>query len=343
MFFLNKLKNFLYDLQAKSLLKKKIFNTKSIKYKKFYFEYKSFGKKNPKKTFYIINRYPGAGLFSNYCFVMNQLKFCVFLNLTPVVDMENFPSIYSEKNKIANTNNSWEYYFKPLNKYSLKEVYKSKKVIFGSSKLHSFMHDDMMDNKIKKYFNKISIKKEFITLSKKFCKKNRFEKNKVLGVHFRGSTYKIAKKHAFPPTLEIMITNVEKLISRHNYNKIFMVTEEIEYLKAFKKHFGKKCIFTDSMRMGSEDLFEVYPRKNHRYQLGKETLIDTIILSKCDGLTFVKTNVTSAAQLLSKKKQKIHEIFLGYNSSNKFISRWLWYFKKILPINLGGLKIIKKN
>ena len=36
-----------------------------------------------------------------------------------------------------------------------------------------------------------------------------------------------------------MIENVEKLISRHGYNKIFLVTEEIEYLNAFKKHFGK--------------------------------------------------------------------------------------------------------
>ena len=52
MVFLNKLniKNFLYDSQAQSLLKKKLFNTKLIKYKKFYFEYRSFGKKNPKKT-----------------------------------------------------------------------------------------------------------------------------------------------------------------------------------------------------------------------------------------------------------------------------------------------------
>ena len=333
----------MYDSQAKSLLKKKSFNTKPIKYKQFFFEYKSFGHKNPRKKFYIINRYPGAGLFSNYCFVMNQIKFCEFLKLIPVVDMKNFPSIYSEKKKIANVNNSWEYYFKPLNKYSLEEVYKSKNVIFGSSKLYSFMHDDMIDKKIKKYFIKIRIKKEFITLSKKFCKKNRFENNKVLGVHFRGSTYKVAKKHAFPPTLKIMIENVEKLISRHGYNKIFLVTEEIEYLNAFKKHFGKKCIFTNSIRMGNEDLFAIYPRKNHRYQLGKETLIDTIILSECDGLTFVKTNVTSAAQLLSKKKQKIHEIFLGYNSSNKFIARWLWYFKKMLPANMGGLKIIKKN
>ena len=109
------------------------------------------------------------------------------------------------------------------------------------------------------------------------------------------------------------------------------------------KNILVKMYFYKLYENGNEDLFDAYPRKNHRYQLGKEILIDTIILSKCDGLTFVKTNVTTAAQLLSKKKQKIHEIFLGYNSSNKFIARWLWYLKKILPNSMGGLKIIKKN
>ena len=50
----------------------------------------------------------------------------------------------------------------------------------------------------------------------------------------------------------------------------------------------------------------------------------------------------SAAINLSKKKQNKHEIFLGYNSRNKFIARWLWYIKRLLPKYIGGLKVIKK-
>ena len=36
----------------------------------------SFGKKNKKKFFYLINRSPGAGFFSNVNFVLNQLLIC---------------------------------------------------------------------------------------------------------------------------------------------------------------------------------------------------------------------------------------------------------------------------
>ena len=37
------------------------------------------------------------------------------------------------------------------------------------------------------------------------------------------------------------------------------------------------------------------------------------------------------------------EIYLGLNSRNRFIAPILWYLKKMLPKEFGGLKIIKKN
>ena len=33
--------------------------------------------------------------------------------------MENFPTVYNEKNLINKSKNSWDYYFKPISKYSL--------------------------------------------------------------------------------------------------------------------------------------------------------------------------------------------------------------------------------
>ena len=94
--------------------------------------------------------------------------------------------------------------------------------------------------------------------------------------------------------------------------------------------------------MSKYDSFDIYPRKNHRYKLGKETIIETLILSKCNGISFIKSNVISAAILLSLKKQKLHEIFFGYNSRNIYFARWLWYIKSYMPISFGGLKSIKK-
>ena len=42
--------------------------------------------------------------------------------------------------------------------------------------------------------------------------------------------------------------------------------------------------------------------------------------------------------MLAKKEIQLHEINLGYNSSNKYVSRWLWYIKNLLPSFFGGLK-----
>ena len=54
------------------------------------------------------------------------------MNAIPVVDMKNFSTKYNELNKIKNTFNSWNYYFEPISKYSLEEVYESKSVIIST-------------------------------------------------------------------------------------------------------------------------------------------------------------------------------------------------------------------
>ena len=301
----------------------------------------SFGKHNKDKIFYIIKRTPGSGLFSNLTFVLNHISICNSFNLIPIIDMKNFTTIYNEQNKINGHYNVWEYYFEKLNKYSLKEVYQSQNVIICNSIFGPNMTLDMKKEKTKKIFNKIKIKKNITNKFNLYMKRNFTKNEKILGVHFRGSTYKVAKTHPFPPTINLILEEVDLLLLKNNYKKIFLVTEEKKYLDAFKKKYGDLCITYDTFRMNKKDLFKIYPRKNHRYKMGEETIIDALILSKCNGLLFTRSNLISAAMLFSKKKQKYHEIFLGYNSRNKFVARWLWYIKCLLPKYLGGLRILR--
>ncbi len=322
-----------------------LINTKLNKINLNYFNsitYKSFGELNKNKIFYIIRRNPTAGFFSNITFVLNHLKICELMNFVPIIDMKNYPTIYNEKNKINNSSNSWDYYFKSLNKYSLDEVYKSKNVFLSNLKFDKNMILDMQNKEISKYINKIKIKKNIITKINRFKKKN-FKKNvDILGVHFRGSTYKTARGHAFPLTTKLMVKNIKFLLKKHNYKKIFVVTEEKRYLKVLQKEFKDKIIFYNSYRMDNIDSFEINPRKKHRYLLGEEILIETLLLSNCDGLTYIKSNVISAAIIFSKKNLNLHEVYLGLNSRNRLISKYLWYIKSILPHNFGGLKLSYK-
>ena len=304
--------------------------------------YLSFGNKNKSKIFYIINRSPGSGLFSNLTFILNHLRICDKFNFIPIIDMKNFTTIYNEKSKISDTYNSWEYYFKSINIYSLDEIYTSKNVIISSPKFQRNMFIDMADKRLNKYIQQIKIKQKFINKVNLFINKNFLKKDKILGVHFRGSTYKTARRHAYPATISEMIHNIDELIKKYKYNKIFLVTEENGYLNNLKEKYKDKIIYYPSYRMSKIDTFKIYPRKNHRYKVGCESLIETLILSKCDGLTYIKSNIISAAKIFSKKKQYDHEIFFGYNSRNKYIARWLWYLKVYFPFIFGPIKKFKK-
>ena len=89
-----KIKQFLLDIPARPIVKSK----KKI-HTQICLIFYSFGKLNKNKIFYVIKRSPGAGMFSNLTFVMNHLLIAQRHNFIPVVDMENYPTIYNEKKK----------------------------------------------------------------------------------------------------------------------------------------------------------------------------------------------------------------------------------------------------
>ncbi len=339
---LKKVKEIFTNTGPKILLNDKI-NSKIFENNLNQLNYKSFGNLNRSKVFYVIRRYPTAGFFSNITFILNHLKICDQMNFIPIIDMRYYPTLYNELNKIKKIKNAWEYFFKKINNYSLEEVYKSKNVFLSPLRFEKNMSLDMTNNSLSRYFKKIKVRESIIKKKNIFINKKFDKKSKVLGVHFRGSTYKTARGHAFPPTIKLMIKNIETLMQKYKYDKIFLVTEEQKYLSALKKKFGDKLIFYNSFRMDKLDSFKIYPRRNHRYLLGEEILTETLILSKCQGLTYIKSNVISAAIMFSQKKIDTHEMFLGFNSRNKFFSNYLWFIKSFLPTKFGGLKFINKT
>jgi len=96
---------------------------------------------NEDKTFYIIRRpEPGAGLFSNFHWVLGHIIYALEKNYIPVVDMKNYKTYFNETALINGTKNAWEYYFKQPTNYNLDEAYKSKNVVVSKM---DFMWDKM--------------------------------------------------------------------------------------------------------------------------------------------------------------------------------------------------------
>ena len=98
----------------------------------------------------------------------------------PVIDMENYKTIYNERKKIFKTNNAWEYYFDKVSDFQLKEVYESKKVIITSDKFFNFFEYDMESKNFAEVLTKyVKVKDKFNKILKRYRKRTLEKKHLV--------------------------------------------------------------------------------------------------------------------------------------------------------------------
>ena len=337
---INILRKFLINNRDAKIIQKKnklnsFINSKNISYK-----IKNFGNKNSEKFFYVIQRSPGGGMFSNLNYVIHHLYLADKFNFIPVVDMENFPTLYNENKLIKGTLNSWEYYFEPVSKYTLKEVYKSKNVIITDKNTNKIKFFDglrylTIDHK-RIFFKYIKIKKYLINEKKIFLNK-KLKNKKFLGVHFRGTDYKNRERHPLPATKNQIVKNINKLNKKYNFDYIFLVTEEKEYFNFLNNKFDNIVSYSKIFTNKNQVFFE-NKKKNFRYEIGKANIIDMLLLTHSKHILGIESNLTDASIYFSKKNIPFTKIFNGYNSNNIFFAQFKWYIKKSLPFFLGGFK-----
>lgn len=300
-------------------------------------KYKTFGEKNPDKFFFIIWRTPyEAGFFSNVRHVIGYLKLIEGTNFIPVVDFQNFKTFYNNEKPINGTENSWEYYFEQLSPYSLEEVYQSKNVLFCDGKYPYSAEYKFIGNELNEYYAKVfKIKENISNLLIPY--EEIFSNNKVLGIHFRGKDLNIFPGHPFGPTEKQIFKYTDEIIEKYGTDKLFIATDEKRYLDEFIKRYGTRVFYANNFRTEKINEFNINPRENHRYLLGLEVIVDTILLSKCNGLLCGPSGVSWAAQSLTDNYQFIYRINNGVNVNNKYKARYLYSIKKRLPRQLGGL------
>jgi hypothetical protein len=284
-----------------------------------------FGSKNKNKIFYVIKRTPGAGFFSNLAYVLVNLEISDKKNYIPIIDMQNFPTIYNQKKNIDNKKNVWEIFFKQTSKYNLKDVYQSKHVYFSPNNLN-FRLEVYKKKKLKKIFDKyIKINDEVLKNVINFTKK-KFDNKKILGIHLRGTDQKIAPNHVFPPTIYEIKNLIDKKIKYERFDKVFLLTEQLKYHNELKKTYGSLICSYDYFRSDDVKDFSSNLRKNHRNRLGIESLVETITLSKCNEIVYCETNISLFAIFYSNFKIKKCHLDKGIKSSIPLLAFLSWYF-----------------
>ena len=301
----------------------------------------SFGIKHKNKKFYVIKRSPGAGFFSNLIYVIVNLKIADKKKYIPIVDMCNFPTNYNQKKNIYNKNNIWDLFFEPISKYDLNMVYKSKNVYFSPGKL-KFRLEEYKKKEFKKIFDKyIKINKKILRIVDLFVKNN-FKNKRILGIHFRGTDQKISPNHAYPPTIFQIENLIKKKVINGNFEKVFLLTEDLNYYKKLKKKYKNLICCYNYFRASNIQEFSNSKRKNHRNLLGFENLVEAITLSKCDEVIFCESNISLFSIFYSNFKITQHHINNGINSSNILISRYSWYiliyFPQLIKYYLSKIK-----
>lgn len=302
------------------------------------------------KKFYIIKQdFNPNGLFSNLTFVLDHIDYALRNNFRPVIDMENFLTVYNERKKIFGSYNAWDYYFEPINKIKLRQVYKSENFVFSKNFRikESLINEDKELNKIFKRFIRVrsEMKKHLSDIKHKYFK----DSKKIMGVHVRGTIQRVVRGHSFPPNPKDLLKEAVKIYKKTGSQKVFLVTEDDLYLNIFKKFFKKKLIYLRVPRSNPKFYelhnkhFVDYSRKNHRFKLGREALVDCILLSETRVNLVTDSNVWRISTLFSKKKQLRYQLVTKLNSENKFIARWKWYFHYYMPYFFGDLSYkIKK-
>ena len=294
---------------------------------------KSFGKKMPDKTFYIIGADEGwCGLFAIVAHQLTHIAYAVERGYIPIVDLQNYNNQYLGKEEMFKEN-AWEYFFQQPMGYGLNDISKAKNVI------KSVFAQDPPDKKyrigyattiydtdaiaywgemFKKYvrLNPSSEKK----LSSKYNELLK-DRGRVLGVHCRGTDFTTLKPlhHPIQPEPMEVIEKTKKAMEEWHCDYLYLATEDADIYDLFVKHFGDKLILDDAARWRITDLSEGKSNsellsssdKLSRYNGGLEYLSQVCLLSQCTCFIGGSTRGTLGVLLMSNGFENYYIYNLG--------------------------------
>lgn len=256
----------------------------------------SYGSENPDKVFYVIRRAGSkVGLFSLVMTTLGYIKYALDQGYIPVVDMCNDDNTYMQEDRKENV---WEYYFEQPCGYMLEDIGHSKHVIIGNGLIDGSVpfpqervaYDEADLIEWKTVADKYLIVKDEILQEADALKEKMFGKERFLGVLLRGTDYVNSrpKNHPIQPTVEQAEEQIDRLLVEYDLQKIYLATEDADIYERLLDKYGEKLISMNVDRYitsETENINEIsVKRSTDKYQMGKEYLINILLLSKCDYL-----------------------------------------------------------
>ncbi len=183
--------------------------------------------------------------------------------------------------------NWWNYYFEPIVLGSQEEsetkLLSKAEGEYVCSIRRQIMTREEIISLVRKYVRPLPWIQEQASHFKKQC----FDGFFIIGVHYRGTD---KEKEAPRVYYEEVFEKIKEYIPSNLPHKIFVATDENNFLQSIHEQFPKQVIATDSQR--SEGKVGVHFWRNRPFEVGKEAVIDALLLSYCDLLIRTSSNLS---------------------------------------------------
>lgn len=126
--------------------------------------------------------------------------------------------------------------------------------------------------------------------------KQHFEGNYVIGIHYRG-TDKSFEAPSYSSVVNVINQQIMNLIKNgidYQTIKIFIATDDQNFLSYMQKNFSDKVIFTDAIRSAHGNPVHL-PSRESNYKKGEDAIIDCTLLAECSELFKSESNLSNAS------------------------------------------------
>jgi len=253
-------------------------------------------------------------------------------NNTP--GMKHCQNLYWSDEGWNGSKNVWEYYFEPLNEFSVSDAESTSHDVadifmvgemdtnrnnkFLIKNLHSYEplilweilgtdHEKPHRQEVYEVIkNNITVKQEVMSKVNDFYNQHFNEGEDVIAVHVRGTDKKLEWPHKALPVESYLDAIEEKLSTKDS--KIFVASDNNEAIFRIIKKFGREnVIVRPAVRMKkyySPDPICLTSATGPQH--GEECLIDCLLMSRCSSLICTDSNVAASAMYLNPASDVIY-------------------------------------
>jgi len=270
-------------------------------------------------------RIPGTGIGAMVLITMNLVRYCERMNYYPLLDFrDGCQSPFYDSSQSADL---WTQFFKPISSLTIGDIEELLRTgsiiednIYRLSPAKALVIAEQDQESIYSYPFGIwrakdlgsidawyalqrakgretlamyfGFKKEIAQKAADFFESNRGTFN--LGIHIRGTDL-----HYAPPVAPAeYFEHIDKTIINHPESKIFIATDQLQYIEVMEKRYGSRLFYFNCFRSDNNQAIFDRPEIGPQTK-GEEALIDVLLLSKCDYLIKGSSNLSEMAIYLN--------------------------------------------